>query len=144
MGNKLIPLILIILLISAVAAISVPKFQGKIENLSGTDSSQNIAVDESGTQTKSSILDTIDDFKYPGSSVTSSSGNSLTLKSSDGVDSITSWYKEGIKSLGYNTKSFVTTKTNNRVLTKLSGIKNDSEIMVEISKEPNETEVIVD
>ena len=60
------------------------------------------------------------------------------------MDSITSWYKEGIKSLGYNTKSFVTTKTNNRVLTKLSGIKNDSEIMVEISKEPNETEVIVD
>src|SRR3989338_4175307 len=60
----------------------------------------------------------INNFRYPSSSETTGSNNSLTLKSSDSPDTITDWYKSKIKSSGMNTTSFVVTKTNNNVLNK--------------------------
>lgn len=60
-------------------------------------------------------------FQYPGSK-------------SDDVDKITNWYKEKIKQEGYNATSFVTTKTNGKVLNKLAGAKAGSKVEVVISQ----------
>jgi hypothetical protein len=70
----------------------------------------------------------ISNFIYPGSSVQNRSD-------SDDTDAITEWYKNKIKSLGVNVKSFVTTKANDKVLNKLVGANSELEISVEISKD---------
>lgn len=87
--------------------------------------------------TKSSDINTaLDNFIYPGSEMVSSNDSSLQLRSSSDVDNITDWYKEKIRSLNMNVKSFVTTKTNDNVLNKLVGANGNSEISVEVKKEP--------
>ena len=60
-------------------------------------------------------------FQYPGSTT-------------DDVDKITDWYKEKIKSGGYNVKSFITTKTNGLTLNKLAATNGDNKIEVTISQ----------
>jgi hypothetical protein len=80
-------------------------------------------------------------FRYPNATVTSSSDTRLELTSSDSPTSITDWYKNSINSIGMNTKSFVTTNTNGKVLNKLVGAGNGSEIRVEITKESSDSTV---
>ena len=77
---------------------------------------------------------TLSSFKYPNSSVTSSSQGFLKLQSNDSADNITDWYKEKIKGEGMSVTSFVTTKTNDNVLNKLVGADGQKEIRVEIKK----------
>lgn len=78
-------------------------------------------------------------FVYPGSR--SMGGNSYT--SSDDPDKITNWYKEKINSQGYSSKSFVTTKTNEKVLNKLSAAKNNKNILIEISRANQNSESVI-
>ena len=85
--------------------------------------------------------DGISDMIYPGSSVNSDSANSLSLTSSDNVDSITSWYKSKIKSKNLSTNSFVATNSNNNVLNKLVGAGGNFTIDVEITKKPGDSVV---
>lgn len=80
----------------------------------------------------------INDFKYPGASINSQSGNFLEMDSLDNPDNITNWYKEKISSLGMNTKSFVVTKTNDNILNKLAGDNGSLEVVVEIKKSAGE------
>ncbi|KKQ51328.1 MAG: hypothetical protein UT40_C0014G0023 [Candidatus Woesebacteria bacterium GW2011_GWA1_39_21b] len=77
----------------------------------------------------------IDSYKYPNSSVISSSGNSLSLQSDDMTDVITGWYKEKIENEGMSVTTFVKTRANDKVLNKLVGVKEDEQINVEISQE---------
>src|SRR3990172_11371851 len=58
-------------------------------------------------------------FQYPNSVQVRSENNSTTYESSDDPNLITNWYKDKIKSLNMNAKSFVTTKTNGNILNKL-------------------------
>ncbi|EKD91305.1 MAG: hypothetical protein ACD_30C00026G0002 [uncultured bacterium] len=76
----------------------------------------------------------IGDFVYPNSKKVSGGENSFVLESNDNPDSITDWYKEKIRNLGMNVKTFVTTKTNGKVLNKLVGAGREGEVIVEISK----------
>jgi len=68
-----------------------------------------------------------------------SSSASSVFESNDDPDLITNWYKEKIKSLGMNSKSFVQTKTNGNVLNKLVGARGDKEIRVGIVKKNDES-----
>lgn len=72
------------------------------------------------------------DWQYPGSSQISAG----VYESSDPSDKITDWYQDKIRQLGLNIKTFVRTKTNDRVLNKLVGASDQVEIRVEISKNP--------
>ena len=75
------------------------------------------------------------DWQYPGS-VQASPGN---YQSSDPPEKITDWYQDKIKNLGLNIKTFVRTKANDRVLNKLVGANSQTEIRVEISKNPGDS-----
>ena len=81
------------------------------------------------------------EFQYPNSVQIKSENNVITYESSDNPDVITNWYKDKIKSLKLNAKSFVTTKTNGNVLNKLVGADGQKEIRVEISKKDSESKV---
>ncbi len=83
----------------------------------------------------------INEYLYPGSVIVNSDGGSMKLTSSDDPDMITQWYKEKIKSAGMNVNSFVTTKTNDNVLNKLSGADGKTEIKIEIKKQVNDSKV---
>ena len=84
-----------------------------------------------GSQSSSS---NISDFKYPNSTEVNSSGNTLNLQSSDDPKNITDWYKNKIKDLNMNAKSFITTTTNGNVLNKLVGSNGKKEVRVDIEK----------
>jgi len=83
----------------------------------------------------------LQDFVYPGSSVVSSDFELLILESNSGVDEITNWYKEKIRSEGFNAKTFVATSANGVVLNKLAGAKEGLEVTIEIKKNPDDTRV---
>ncbi len=86
-------------------------------------------------QTSSS---SIDEWVYPGASVTTKSSNSLSFETRDDTEAVTNWYKDKINSKGFSAKSFVTTKANDNILNKLSGAKENQEVSVEIKKAPGE------
>lgn len=79
------------------------------------------------------------DLQYPNSRQAGSNDASLIFESSDDPDLITNWYKEKIRNLGMNSKSFVQTKTNGNVLNKLVGARGDKEVRVEIVKKNDES-----
>lgn len=79
------------------------------------------------------------DLQYPNSRQTGSNDASLIFESTDDPDLITNWYKEKIRDLGMNSKSFVQTKTNGNVLNKLVGARGDKEVRVEIVKKNDES-----
>ncbi|OGG01811.1 hypothetical protein A2Z33_00950 [Candidatus Gottesmanbacteria bacterium RBG_16_52_11] len=84
----------------------------------------------------------ITDYIYPGATVRSQSEDSLSLESGDSPDKVTDWYEEKIRSAGMNVRSFVKTKTNGKVLNKLSAAGTDDvSISIEISREPGESAV---
>ena len=78
-------------------------------------------------------------LQYPGSNKTSSN----TYTSSDDPQKITDWYKDKIKSLGANSKSFVQTNTNGNVLNKLVGAKSGLTISVEIKKAAGDGQTVI-
>jgi hypothetical protein len=73
-------------------------------------------------------------YQYPNSEIIDFSDNSLSLTSTDETDAIINWYKEKIRGEGMNVKTFVTTKANDEVLSKLVGADGQEEIRIEISK----------
>ena len=78
----------------------------------------------------------VSSFIYPGAKVVTQTQTTLSLESSDDTDIITNWYKDKIKGMGANVKSFVVTRANDKVLNKLVGANSDVEVAVEISKDP--------
>ncbi len=81
----------------------------------------------------------MNDLRYPNSTVLSQNGGTLLLSSDDSETTITDWYKEKIRELGMNNKSFVTTNTNGDVLNKLVGGNGKAEVRVTITKTTNDT-----
>lgn len=74
------------------------------------------------------------DFKYPGSSTTTDTSSQLVLSSSDDPETITSWYENKIKELGYSSQSSAKTNTNGNVLNKLAGGKNGASVAIQIQR----------
>ena len=74
-------------------------------------------------------------FLYPGSKVLVQTQTTLNLENFDDTDVITDWYKDKIKGIGANVKSFVITRANDKVLNKLVGANSLVEVSVEISKD---------
>lgn len=83
------------------------------------------------------------DWRYPNSTVVSGSGNNITLTSSADPSAITDWYKQKIQSLGMNTRSFVTTNSNNNVLNKLAAAGNSGSINIEIKRNSGESNTTI-
>ncbi|MBU0569840.1 hypothetical protein KKB40_03595 [Patescibacteria group bacterium] len=83
------------------------------------------------------FLEEIFDYQYPNSEIVNSSDNSLLLTSTDETDAIINWYKEKIRNERMSVKTFVTTKINKEVLSKLVGADGEKEIRIEISKTDN-------
>ncbi len=75
------------------------------------------------------------DFAYPGSQ---NKGDN-EYESTDNPESITNWYKEKVKAMGFNTKSFVTTKTNDNVNNVLAGASGQTDIKVTITRGSGDT-----
>lgn len=82
-----------------------------------------------------------EDLIYSDSIKTKQENSNLELESLDDTQKITDWYKEKIRGMGMNAKSFVQTKANGKVLNKLVGSNGKKEIRVEISKENNQSTV---
>lgn len=74
-------------------------------------------------------------FTYPGAQTT---GNG-EYTSGDDPDVITNWYKDKIKDMGFNTKSFVTTKTNDNVNNVLAAANGYKQIKVTIARASGES-----
>lgn len=83
------------------------------------------------------------DYIYPGAAVLSSSGQSLSLTSSDNPDQVTNWYKEKIKNMGFSSKAFAETRANDKVLNKLTGDNGQLSIAIEIAKDSAESAVTI-
>jgi hypothetical protein len=80
----------------------------------------------------------LSDFKYPNSSVTSENTATIVLTSTDSPQTITTWYENKMKELGYSSRASAKTNTNGNVTNKLGGGKNDSSVNIEITKKANE------
>lgn len=76
-------------------------------------------------------------LQYPNSLKIETRGNFSIYESTNPPDQVTNWYKEKIKSMNMNAKSFVSTNTNGNILNKLVGVSGNNEIRVEISKNKN-------
>ena len=93
------------------------------------------------TTPEKQVVGIIFSYKYPNSEVASSNNSELKLYSTDSENIITDWYKEKIKESGMNVRTFVVTRTGGSVLNKLVGGDGESELRVEISKNPDDPEV---
>ncbi|MBI2009725.1 MAG: hypothetical protein HYS86_00965 [Candidatus Chisholmbacteria bacterium] len=77
----------------------------------------------------------LETFRYPESSVESQSSTSLALKTSASAQTVTQWYQDKIKSLGYSTTAFVRTSTNDNVNNELAAAGDGQNIRVTIRQE---------
>ena len=85
----------------------------------------------------------LSDFKYPNSSQVGNLENGIKLESSDDPNTITDWYQEKIRSLGFKSKSFVKTNTNGNILNKLVAASANKEVRVEIEKSAEVSKVSI-
>jgi hypothetical protein len=74
------------------------------------------------------------DFAYPGASLFESHANTAVYQTGDDPAVVTSWYKTEINRRGLSTTSFIQTSTNDNILNKLVGAKNNATVAVEISR----------
>lgn len=85
----------------------------------------------------------ISEFLYPNSKINSQTSSSAVLQSSDSTNSITDWYENKLRSLGYGTTSFVKTSSNNNILNKLVTAKNGNQVSVEIKKTADSSQTTI-
>lgn len=81
-------------------------------------------------------------FVYPGAIQTGNDGNMTRYESDDNPTTITDWYKNKIREMNMNAKTFVTTNTNGNILNKLAGSNGNSNISIEIEKHGSSKTII--
>ena len=74
------------------------------------------------------------DFAYPGASLLENRANTTIYQTGDLPTAVTAWYKGEINRRGMSTTSFIQTSTNDNILNKLVGAKNNATVAVEISR----------
>jgi len=84
-----------------------------------------------------------DGFIYPAATIGSQSNGSVTLTSTDDAQTITDWYRNKIKQLNMNVRSFVQTTANDTVNNVLTAAKNESKIKVTITKRDGDSDVSI-
>lgn len=82
-------------------------------------------------------------FEYPNSRRIRVEGEIMVLETQDSPQVVTNWYKEKIRQLNMNAKSFVQTTTNGDVLNKLAGSDGKIEVRVEITKKKDQQVVMI-
>lgn len=104
-----------------------------------SESSSNVEVKQEVKDDSSTNVNfNLSDFRYPDSSQLESTDR-LVLESSDDPKTITDWYKDKIRNLGFKSKSFVQTSTNGNILNKLVGASSNKQVKVEIEKKADES-----
>ena len=83
----------------------------------------------------------INDFLYPGATQTGNNGNSTNLRTSDDAQVVTNWYKDKIKSLGWNATSAIENNTNSDISNQLVASNGSREIRIQITKNNNSSTV---
>lgn len=73
-------------------------------------------------------------FQYPNSTIDGQSSTTLTLRSNDSPETITSWYESKIKDLGYSARSTAKTNSNGNIENKLGGGNSDGSVTIDIKK----------
>lgn len=76
------------------------------------------------------------DLQFPDTQVISEATNSIRLESVADSTTITDWYKEKIRALGFTSKSFISANTNGNIEHRLMGTKAQDALYIEIKK-PN-------
>ena len=82
-------------------------------------------------------------YIYPGSATEKSTTSSLTLLSTDSPEAITNWYKEKIKELEFNAKSFSQTNTEGAIFNKLTAVKPGEKIEITIKKDQSTSKTTI-
>ncbi len=85
----------------------------------------------------------IKQYTFPSSVTKSSAAKKLELETTAPVDEVTEWYKEKIRSLGFNAKSFSQTTTNGEILNKLSAAKPGEKIDITIKNDQTTSKVLI-
>ena len=78
-------------------------------------------------------------LQYPGS--VSVSADVFTTP--DSPQTVTAWYKDQINQMKFNVKTFVQTSANEKVLNKLVASNGQTEVYVEISKNPSDSITLI-
>lgn len=113
-----------------------PSVNTSLESSTGSGEMENNALEFSGSTPPASIT-SLDEYRYPGAKVISSSNTKLELESDDNNQKITDWYKNKIREDNFNAKSFTQTNSNGVVLNKLSAAKPGDKIEITIKKDQN-------
>lgn len=82
-------------------------------------------------------------YIYEGAKVVSQSPTKLEMESNANSTTITNWYKEKIRKLNFNAKSFSQTNTNGLVFNKLSAAKPGEKVEITIKKDQNTSNVTI-
>lgn len=82
-------------------------------------------------------------YIYPESKVLSDSPSKIEMTSTDNSTKITDWYKNKIRELNFNAKSFSQVNTNGVVFNKLSAAKPEEIIEITIKKDQSGSDVSI-
>lgn len=78
-----------------------------------------------------------ENYVFAGSKIIRKTETGIEMESTADPSEITNWYKEKIKSLDFNARSFTQTSTNGTILNKLSAAKPGEKIDITIKKDQN-------
>lgn len=77
-------------------------------------------------------------MQYPNSQQTNSQGNTMYYQTNDDPTTVTSWYKDRLKSLGMNTTSVIENTVNGNVNNQLVASNNNTTIRITITRNSNQ------
>lgn len=93
--------------------------------------------------TEEPVSNEMNDYRYPGSEVKTSSSNKVELQTTDHSNEVTDWYRNLIKSQGFSITSSVKTATNGVVNNKLVGSDNNVTINISVTQNGDSATTIV-
>jgi len=82
-------------------------------------------------------------FIFPAAKTKSSTAKKLELESTESAEEVTEWYKNKIRDLNFNAKSFSQTTTNGEILNKLSAARPGEKIDVTIKNDQTTSKVLI-
>lgn len=85
----------------------------------------------------------ISDYIYEGAKINNESSSKLEMETTANSATVTNWYKEKIRKMNFNAKSFSQTNTNGVVFNKLSAAKPGEKIEITIKKDQNTSNVTI-
>ncbi|MBI4036907.1 hypothetical protein HY385_00600 [Candidatus Daviesbacteria bacterium] len=93
--------------------------------------------------TASPSSDSSGQFVYPNAQTINQDQGMVNLQSEDNPTTITNWYQDKIKQLGFTITTSIQTNTNGNLSNKLIGNNKDQFIDIEITKQYNQPKTII-